>query len=124
MVITMVEFKVKKPEVKEGGSCKRAIMAAAEILAEHACADGTMVTIPVADGLMIWMPEEAIKEIGYAPHSPETEEEIQKAIEACMKSEWMENWSRALLGYDVPKEVLEQFKRRMCERIYRKYGIA
>ena len=66
------DIKIKK--------CKNAIMAAAEILSQEACEGGTMVTLPVGDGLLIWVPEEAIKEIGYSPHSPATPEEIERGI--------------------------------------------
>jgi len=108
------DIKVKK--------CKNAIMAAAEIVSQEACEGGTMVTLPVGDGLLIWVPEEAIKEIGYSPHSPATPEEIEKAIKSCMESRWAENWARAFVGETAPLEVLNTVKKAICERMFKKFS--
>jgi len=109
------------PEDIKAKKCKNAVMAAAEIIAQEACEGGTMVSIPIGDGVLIWMPDEAIKEIGYSPHSPQTSEEVERAIESCMKSRWATNWVKAFLGPNAPTDAIEAFKKSLCEKLYRKY---
>jgi len=109
------------PEDIRAKKCKNAIMAAAEILSQEACGGGTMVTLPINEGVLVWVPEEAIKEIGYSPHSPTSPDEVEKAIQSCINSRWAENWAKAFVGETAPRETIEAVKKSVCEKMFRKF---
>ena len=95
--------------------CQRAIEAAASILSEETCDEGAFAELDVGDGALVWVPEDALE---YSTSSPEGEEEVQEAIESCMKGDWASNWAREVVGHGAPKEVVEETKRKLCEGLY------
>lgn len=100
--------------------CSSALLAALELLQEE-CEGKKGVYKGVGDGVMIYIPEEAIKEFeektGHEfgnPLAPGTEE-YEKALETCVKeSIWAEKLAEKFLGPDVPREAKEALKRKLC----------
>jgi len=96
--------------------CKKAVEAASEVISEEACEDGEFVKVNVGDeGMLMWVPEGALD---HSPHSPENEEEREKAIEACMGSTWAREWQEAVTGPDVSEEVAKRTRRKLCSGLY------
>jgi len=103
--------------------CVPALLAALEILQEE-CGGEKGIYKPVGDGVIVYVPEEFIKEFeaktGHKfgnPLEPGTNE-FEKAIEVCVReSVWADKLARRMLGEDAPKEAIERLKRKLCEEL-------
>ena len=105
-------------EADKGKRCSYAIMAAMELMREE-CGGGGVFKV-LDDGLLIYIPDEFIKEFeektGHKfgnPLTPGTEE-FEKALEACMHGKWARNLVEKMLGEDAPEEAKEKLLRKVC----------
>lgn len=103
--------------------CTSALLAAMELLQEE-CAGQKGVYKGVGDGVLVFVPEDFIKEFeaktGHKFGNPLAygTQEFEKALEVCVKeSEWADKLARRMLGEDAPPEALEALKRKLCERL-------
>jgi len=100
--------------------CRSALLAAMELLQEE-CAGEKGIYKAVVDGVLVYIPEEFIREFeaktGHKfgnPIAPGTPE-YDKAIEVCVReSIWADKLARKMLGEDAPKEAIEALKRKLC----------
>lgn len=104
-------------EEEKKNKCRNSVLVALEQIGE-ACGPKAGAYKAIAEDMIVYVPEEAIKEMGYSPHSPETEEERKKAIEACMKGDWAKSWARKIVGSEAPEEVVERAAKKACEGLF------
>lgn len=97
--------------------CRNAIMVALEQIGEECGPDAGAYKATMEDTI-VYVPREAIEEMGYSPHSPENEEEREKAIESCVKARWAREWARRIVGSEAPEEVVEEAAKRACKGLF------
>ena len=92
-------------------------MAALDLMNEK-CEERGGEAVLLNEDTAIFIPEEAVEEIGYSPHSPETPEERKEAVKACMEGEWARDWANAVVGEGASPEVKKATRRKLCEGLY------
>lgn len=96
--------------------CQRATFAALEVIMEE-CAGRTGEIEEIQDGVFAFVPEDARREFDFDTNSPQTEAELEEAIESCMESEWATELAESFC--DSPRgECAERVKRRACEGLF------
>jgi len=103
--------------VDEEDACDAAIMAALDLMNEK-CEERGGEAVLLNEDTAIFIPEEAVEEIGYSPHSPETPEQREEAIEKCIGSEWATQWSNSVVGASAPADVKKAAQRELCEGLF------
>lgn len=98
-------------------ACRRATMAAAEVIMENC--DGAQGTVEeIGDSAFAFVPDDAKDEFGFDLNSPETESEREQAVESCMGSEWATDWAASVVGADAPEDAKERARRSVCEGLF------
>jgi len=103
--------------VEEKDACDAAIMAALDLMNEK-CEERGGEAVLLNEDTAVFIPEEAVEEIGYSLHSPETPEEREQAIKSCMRSKWARGIAEKFTGPSPPREFLKKVKRKVCEGLY------
>ncbi len=103
--------------MRGANKCKNALIAAIEVINE-ACAGERGIFKAVDDGIILYIPEseksELESEIGHKIGNPLTGEELERAVESCMRGRWAIKLAEKMLGPDAPKEAVEALKRKLC----------
>lgn len=99
------------------GACARATMASVEVIREN-CEGVEGDVEEVADGVFAFIADERKQEMDFEPGDPQSQEEIEQAIESCMTSEWASDWADSVLGPDASADTQEQTRRRACEGLF------
>lgn len=94
--------------------CSRAVAAAREVIQEACDGEGGEM-VEIGDGAFAFIPDERRDEFDFDLDSPQTDREIERAIESCMGSEWSTEWADSTVGEDAPADVRETVMRRACE---------
>ena len=102
---------------EEKDACDAAIMAALDLMNEK-CEERGGEAVLLNEDTAIFIPEEAVEEIGYSPHSPENAKQREEAVESCIGSEWAESWSSAVVGESAPADVKRRAQRELCEGLF------
>lgn len=98
--------------------CARATAVAMETILNE-CSGRQGKIEEVAEGSFVFIPEGmAEEEFGFETNSPETDDELEEAIESCMGSEWATEYADAFLGDDAPMDARETLKRNVCEGLF------
>jgi len=100
------------------GKCTPALLAALELLQEE-CKGEKGVYKAIADGVIIYVPEEFIKEFesstGHKFGNPIVDEDVRRrAIEACKRAPWARHLAEKMVGVGAPPEVLEMMAEKLC----------
>lgn len=79
----------------------------------HEDLGGYLIGRPIpGGGMILFVPEEVVYEVGYLPYSPATPKETEEAImNLIQNSRWFKGWVKGFLGIDVD-EVLKKKKGR------------
>lgn len=81
------------------------ILATIDIIGQefHEDFGGYLIGRPIpSGGMILFIPEEVVYEVGYLPYSPETPEETEKIItNLIQKSTWFRGWVKGFLGIDI-----------------------
>ena len=83
--------------VDEEDACDAAIMAALDLMNEK-CEERGGEAVLLNEDTAVFIPEEAVEEIGFSPHSPETPEQREEAVKACMRGTWSREWAESVVG--------------------------
>lgn len=97
--------------------CTAARLAALDLMNEK-CEGKKGEAVLLSEDTAVFIPEEAVEEIGYGPHSPETPEEREEAIKACMRGTWSREWAESVVGTGASPEVIKRTRRELCEGLY------
>lgn len=98
-------------------ACSRAQAAAQEVVLE-ACEDVGGEMVEVAPDVYVFIPEDRADEFDFSLNSPETDAEVEAAIEDCMDSEWARDWAESMAGADAPESTLEDLRRTACTGLF------